>query len=281
MSKLLVVQARHVVLPAVAALIAVALAVAGAGSTREATAALPAGNTVEQWNKIAEDTVVGSGAFQSEGLLYMAYESTAVYDAVVSLEGGYQPLEPAFRVSKQASPDAAVVEAAYRILRHYFPASYASLDASLRGGAGGDSKRTGQGVGTADRSRRRQPGDPGAERRRPDDADRDHLELPDPSTRTGRVAADAALSVAADAVGRQCPPVHPPEPIPVPAAPAAGALQPGVGRRVQRGRGLRRREQHGPNARSDEYRAVLVGERDPTIQRGRAGHRRRARSQPR
>ena len=249
------VQARHVVLPAVAALIAVALAVAGAGSTREATAALPAGNTVEQWNKIAEDTVVGSGAFQSEGMLYMAYESAAVYDAVVSLQGGYRPLEPAFRVSKQASPDAAVVEAAYRILRHYFPSSYASLDASyaeaLAAIPNGPAKVSGQQIGlvAANQVIRARSVDgltmPIAIT----------LELPDPSTRTGRVAADAALSVAADAVGRQCPPVHPPEPIPVPAAPAAGALQPGVGRRVQRGRGLRRREQHGPNARSDEYRA--------------------------
>ena len=103
---------------------------AGAGAERDAAAALPPGNTVEQWNQIAEDTVVGSGAFQIEGLIYMAYESSAVYDAVVSLQGGYQPLEPAFRVSKTASPDAAVVAAAYRTLRHYFPAAYASLDAS-------------------------------------------------------------------------------------------------------------------------------------------------------
>ena len=106
---------------------------------------------MEQWNKIAEDTVVGSGAFQSEGLLYMAYESTAVYDAVVSLEGGYRPLEPAFRVSKQASPDAAVVEAAYRILRHYFPSSYASLDASyaeaLAAIPNGPAKVSGQQIG--------------------------------------------------------------------------------------------------------------------------------------
>ena len=102
----------------------------GAGTERDAAAALPPGNTVEQWNQIAEDTVVGSGAFQIEGLIYMAYESSAVYDAVVSLQGGYQPLEPAFRVSKTASPDAAVVAAAYRTLRHYFPAAYVSLDAS-------------------------------------------------------------------------------------------------------------------------------------------------------
>src|SRR4051794_27312060 len=33
-----------------------------------ARAALPPGNAVQQWNKIAEDTVVGAGAFQNEGL---------------------------------------------------------------------------------------------------------------------------------------------------------------------------------------------------------------------
>jgi len=121
-------QARRLVLVTAATLLAMAVTVGGAGGMRSDTVSLPPGNTVEQWDQIAEDTVVGSGAFQNEGYIYMAYESTAVYDAVVSIEGGYQPLEPAFRVSKNASPDAAVVEAAYRTLRHYFPAAYATLD---------------------------------------------------------------------------------------------------------------------------------------------------------
>jgi hypothetical protein len=110
-------------------IVAVALLIgAAAGTERDAAGALPPGNTVEQWDQIAEDTVVGSGAFQNEGYLYMAYESTAVYDAVVAIEGRYQPLDPVLRVSKHASPDAAVVEAAYRTLRHFFPAANASLD---------------------------------------------------------------------------------------------------------------------------------------------------------
>jgi hypothetical protein len=37
-----------------------------------ARAALPPGNAAQQWNRIAEDTVVGAGAFQNEGLIYMA-----------------------------------------------------------------------------------------------------------------------------------------------------------------------------------------------------------------
>jgi hypothetical protein len=109
--------------------LAVALAAAGA---RTATAALPAGNTVAQWNKIAEDTVVGSGAFQAEGFIYTAYASTAVYNAVVAIEGGYEPLGSTVTAPARASVDCAVVEAAYRTLRYYF-ASFPLLVANLDG----------------------------------------------------------------------------------------------------------------------------------------------------
>jgi hypothetical protein len=96
-----------------------------------ASATLPPGNTVEQWNKVAEDTVVGSGAFQSEGLIYMAYTSAAVYDAVVAIDGGFEPYGPPITAPPGASDDCAVVEAAYRTLRYYFsslPGLVANLD---------------------------------------------------------------------------------------------------------------------------------------------------------
>ena len=38
-------------------------------------------NIVAQWNKVAEDVVVASGAFQIEGLVYMSYTQLAVFDA--------------------------------------------------------------------------------------------------------------------------------------------------------------------------------------------------------
>jgi hypothetical protein len=110
---------------------AVAVAVV-AGATRDAAAALPPGNVVAQWNKIAEDTVVGSGAFQSEGYIYMAYAATAVYNAVVAIEGGYEPLDSRITAPAGASVDCAVVEAAYQTLHYYFsafPALIATLDA--------------------------------------------------------------------------------------------------------------------------------------------------------
>ena len=86
-----------------------------------ASATLPPGDTVQQWNKIAEDTVVGSGTFQPEGFIYMAYVSAAVYDAVVAIEGDFEPYGPSITAPPGASVDAAVVEAAYRTLWAYFP----------------------------------------------------------------------------------------------------------------------------------------------------------------
>jgi hypothetical protein len=112
----------------VVAIAALVLAVgASADTTRTAAAALPPGNTVAQWNKIAEDTVVGSGAFQSEGFVYMAYVSAAAYDAAVAVEGGFEPYGPAITAPVGASVDAAVVEATYRTLVNYFPAQAGTL----------------------------------------------------------------------------------------------------------------------------------------------------------
>src|SRR3954449_11831792 len=109
----------------------VAAVISGATSL-DAHAVLPAlPNTVQQWNKIAEDTAVGSGAFQGEGEIYMSYESLAVYDAVVAIQGGFEPYGPAITAPSGASLDCAVVEAAYRTLRYYFstfPGLVASLD---------------------------------------------------------------------------------------------------------------------------------------------------------
>jgi hypothetical protein len=106
------------------ALIALALSFAAVGGTaRNAAATLPLGNTVQQWDEIAANTVVSSGAFGNEGLQYMAYVSAAIYDAVTSIEGGYQPYGPAVAGAAGASSDAAVVQAACEILGRYFPST--------------------------------------------------------------------------------------------------------------------------------------------------------------
>jgi hypothetical protein len=134
-------------------LCASALAASSVLHSRSAEAVLPPGNAVQQWNTIAEDTVVGSGAFQNEGLIYMAYVSAAVYDAVVGIEGGFEPYALAIDAPPGASLDAAVVEAAYRTLRNYFPEQAATLDAfhaeALALIPDGIAKDEGQAVGLA------------------------------------------------------------------------------------------------------------------------------------
>jgi hypothetical protein len=126
---------------------------ASAGTARTAAAALPPGNTAAQWNKIAEDTVVGSGAFQAEGFIYMGYVSAAAYDAVVAIDGGFAPYGPAVMAPAGASSDAAVVEAAYRVLVNYFPAQAGNLAALYTEALGlipdGTAKQDGQAVGVA------------------------------------------------------------------------------------------------------------------------------------
>jgi hypothetical protein len=109
------------------------VAAVGAATSRNAQAVLPPlPNTVQQWNKIAEDTVLASGAFQGEGEIYMGYASLAVYDAAVAIQGGFEPYGPAISAPTGASLDCAVVEAAYRTLRHYF-STFPALVASLGG----------------------------------------------------------------------------------------------------------------------------------------------------
>jgi hypothetical protein len=107
--------------------ITLAIAMMTCAASKAAPTLLPA-NTVKQWNTIAENTVVGSGAFQAEGFIYMAYVSAAVYDAVVSIEGGYEPYGSGITAEPGASTDAAAVEAAYRTLVNYFPGQAATLD---------------------------------------------------------------------------------------------------------------------------------------------------------
>src|SRR5262245_25051080 len=121
------------------------------GGWSPVAAASPA--TVIAWNKIAEDTVVGSGAFQNEGWIYLSYTETAVYDAVVAIDGRYEPYGAPIAAPAGADVDAAVIEAAYETLLNSFPAASASLGASyatwLGGIPAGQAKTDGIAVGHA------------------------------------------------------------------------------------------------------------------------------------
>lgn len=108
-------------------------------------------NCVTEWNRIAEDTVIRSRAFQNEGLIYMAYVSAAMYDAAVAIDGRYKPYGAGVGAVPGASAEAAVIEAAYQTLLNYFPTQAALLEplhaASLATIPDDPSKLAGQSVG--------------------------------------------------------------------------------------------------------------------------------------
>ena len=193
---------------------------------RSASATLPPGNTAAQWNTIAENTVVGSGAFQAEGYIYMAYTSAAVYDAVVAIEGGFEPYGPPITAPPGASVDCAVIEAAYRTLVNYFPftggtlgALYAEALSNFGGctGDGGGGTLVGQTAATniIDLT----------DGRWADDPDRHDVVVSHAAASPGRVATNAAIRATADAVGGERAPIHRAEPRPIPARSAAVASE--------------------------------------------------------
>src|ERR1700739_3760241 len=82
-------------------------------------------NAVTDWNAIGTTQARAStapGAATPGGTgLYMAYVALAAYNAVVAIEGRYEPFKVHLSAKNSASPDAAAVEAAYRMLLHLLP----------------------------------------------------------------------------------------------------------------------------------------------------------------
>ena len=86
-------------------------------------------NVVLEWNIIAQDLVqpapmpgmTMSSISMSEAFIYLSYVQGAVYDALVAIEGGFEPYNLQTTADPNASRDAAVAAAAYNILVHYFP----------------------------------------------------------------------------------------------------------------------------------------------------------------
>ena len=145
------------------------LASASLASHRSAVATLSP-QTVLDWNTHAWTDVSQAmhprevtppatrNLFQTEDLLYMSYTQAAVYDAVVAIEGRYQPYGFSLFAPAGASPDAAVAQAAHDVLSYYLagwltPAQVAQLDTwlsdSLAAIPDGQSRTDGISVGRA------------------------------------------------------------------------------------------------------------------------------------
>jgi hypothetical protein len=116
------------------------------------TASIVRADVVTDWNTLMVATVSGQNPFAQAR--FAAIVQLAVYEAVNSITRTYQPyLREPVAVSYPASPEAAAVAAAHRVLATYFPGSGAGLDAaratSLGSIADGAAKVNGIAVGEA------------------------------------------------------------------------------------------------------------------------------------
>src|SRR6516225_11265740 len=110
-------------------------------------------DAVLDWNAIAVNTAVKNGQSPFAQARYAAIVQLAVFEAVNAITGDYQPYLGTITAPPGASADAAAVEAAYRVLSTYFPASAADLNGalttSLAGIPDGQAKTDGIAVGDA------------------------------------------------------------------------------------------------------------------------------------
>jgi hypothetical protein len=90
---------------------------------------------VSSWDSVATQAFGASGLTPAEGFPIFAYMSIAVYDAVVSIKGGYQPFLVDIKPPLNASAEAAASAAASRILTHFLPAQADSIIAPANASA--------------------------------------------------------------------------------------------------------------------------------------------------
>jgi hypothetical protein len=113
---------------------AVLLATLTTGTATAATAATAASDdptVITDWNQIAVTTLLGDTSKQLvEDILYVAFVQAAVYDAVVGVEGRYEPYHFRAHAPHGTSAQAAAVAAAYKVLVTYVPSAQATLDAA-------------------------------------------------------------------------------------------------------------------------------------------------------
>ena len=131
-----------------AALAAAALLTTLATGTATAAAA-PAGaagdpTVISDWNALAVTTLVGDTTKPGpETILYMGFVQAAVYDAVVGVQGHYQPYRFHAHAPRRTSAQAAAAAAAHKVLVTYSPYAQATLDAAKRSGSADPAPPTG------------------------------------------------------------------------------------------------------------------------------------------
>jgi hypothetical protein len=105
---------------------------AGASPTASSQMSAEAGsrNVVVDWNVIAQNAIVTVGAQPIQrSQLWITLVHVAMYDAVMSINGGYEPFKVTPTRLRPASREAAAVAAAHGVLVRLLPNQQASLDA--------------------------------------------------------------------------------------------------------------------------------------------------------
>jgi len=88
--------------------------------------------TVLEWSSAATSAIVTvEPRFPCRSAVYKGIVHAAIYDAVVGIEGGYEPYTEHAAAPEGASADAAAAQAAHDVLVGLFPALQAELDAVL------------------------------------------------------------------------------------------------------------------------------------------------------
>jgi hypothetical protein len=87
---------------------------------------------IVEWNEITERTLAENAQPIFQSILFYGFTALTMYDAVVTIEGGFEPWSQLPRAHANASPEVAAATAAYRVLSHYFPNSAAALTADYQ-----------------------------------------------------------------------------------------------------------------------------------------------------
>jgi len=93
------------------------------------TAVAARADVVLDWNAIMQATVNSQTPFPQAR--FAAITQLAVFEAVNAITRDYQPYLGAITAPASASPEAAAATAAHDVLKNYFPANAATLDAAL------------------------------------------------------------------------------------------------------------------------------------------------------
>lgn len=114
------------------AVVLAALLCAGTAHAAAGTGPVENAAVVSDWNATAVTTLSGdTSKAPQEGPLYLAFVHAAIYDAVIGVEGGYQPYLFDDRAPAGTSATAAAAAAAHKILETYSPYAQSALDAAL------------------------------------------------------------------------------------------------------------------------------------------------------